>query len=74
MIYELDKADYPKAENLFTRLKTNTAIESIFNFKNEARLFVDNLDKPESIFILNSWAYYYLAGEAENDSFKLFTG
>ncbi len=70
MIYELDKADYPRAENLFTKLKTNTAIESIFNYKNEARLLVDNPEKPESIFILNSWAYYYLAGETENDHFN----
>jgi RimJ/RimL family protein N-acetyltransferase len=70
MIQELDKADYPRAENLFTKLKTNTAIESIFNYKNEARLFVDNPEKPESIFILNSWAYYYLAGNAENDHFN----
>ncbi len=70
MIYELDKADYYRAENLFTKLKTNTAIESIFNHKNEARLFVDNPSKPKSIFILNSWAYYYLAGESENEKFN----
>jgi len=70
MLYELDKAGYSKAANLFTQLKTNTAIESIFQLKNEARLFVDNLEKPESLFVLNSWAYYYLAGEAENDQFN----
>jgi phage pi2 protein 07 len=69
-MYELNKTDYPKAEKLFTKLKTNAAIESIFNYKNEARLFVDNLEEPKSIFILNSWAYYYLAGEAENDPFN----
>lgn len=70
MIYELNKEDYPKAEKLFTRLKSNTAIKSIFNYKNEARLFVDNPDKPKSIFILDSWAYYYLAGETENEAFN----
>ncbi len=70
MIHELRKADYPKAAGLFTRLKSNTAIESIFNYKNEARLFVDSLDKPESIFILDSWAYYYLAGESGNEDFN----
>ena len=65
MIFELDRKDYPKVENLFNRLKTNTAIESIFNFKNEARLFVDNTSNPGSVFVLNSWAYYYLAGDSE---------
>lgn len=70
MIYELSKENYHKAVDLFTNLKTNTAIESIFNYKNEARLFVDNLEKPRSILILNSWAYYYLAGDATNDSFN----
>jgi len=67
---EIEKKDYYKVENLFTKLKTNAAIESIFNYKNEARLFVDNIDQPESIFIINSWAYYYLAGNSENDSFN----
>lgn len=52
MIYELNKKDYDKAKHLFTKLKTNTAIESIFNYKNEARLFVDNPDEPKSLFIL----------------------
>jgi len=70
MIYELDKEDFPKAEKLFTTLKTNTAIESIFNHKNEARLFVDNRENPRSLFVLNSWAYYYLAGDSENDRFN----
>lgn len=70
MIYELDKANYHKAADLFTNLKTNTAIESIFNYKNEARLFVDNLEEPQSILILNSWAYYYLAGDSTNDDFN----
>ena len=70
MIYELNKKDYPKAEKLFTKLKSNAAIESIFNHKNEARLFVDHLVNPQSIFVLNSWAYYYLAGESENDHFN----
>jgi len=70
MIFELDRKDYPKAENLFNRLKANTAIESIFNFKNEARLFVDNISNPESVFVLNSWAYYYLAGDSENTDFN----
>lgn len=70
MIYELNKRDYHKAEHLFNRLRTNTAIESIFNFKNEARLFVDNTDKPRSVFVLNSWAYYYLAGDSENIDFN----
>ncbi len=70
MMYELDTADYPRAEHLFTKLQTQTAIESIFTYKNEARLFVDHPEKPESICILNSWAYYYLAGEAENDHFN----
>ena len=70
MIYELDKTEYPRAENLFTKLKTNTAIESIFNYKNEARLLVDNPENPNSIFIVDSWAYYYLAGEAGNDDFN----
>lgn len=51
MIYELDKADYYRTKNLFNKLKKNTAIGSILNYKNEARLFVDNPDKPESIFI-----------------------
>ncbi|MBP1756379.1 MAG: hypothetical protein H6Q59_2777 [Firmicutes bacterium] len=37
MIYELNKADYPKTLNLFTNLKSNTAIESIYTYKNEAR-------------------------------------
>lgn len=70
MIYELAKEDYPKVKNLFTKLKSNTAIESIFNYKNEARLFVDNLDQPKSLFILDSWAYYYLAGESSNIDFN----
>jgi len=70
MIYELEKADFSKVEKLFTRLKTNAAIESIFSNKNEARLFVDNPEKPESIFILTSWAYYYLAGKSDNDQFN----
>lgn len=70
MIYELNKADYPKTLNLFTTLKSNTAIESIYNYKNEARLFVDNLENPRSILILNSWAYYYLAGESGNEEFN----
>lgn len=70
MIYELDKKDYIKVEDLFTKLKNQTAIESIFNFKNEARLFVDNRENPKSLFILNSWAYYYLAGESKNEKFN----
>ncbi len=70
MIYELNKVNYHKAVDLFTNLKTNTAIESIFNYKNEARLFVDNLEDPKSILILNSWAYYYLAGDSTNDDFN----
>jgi RimJ/RimL family protein N-acetyltransferase len=70
MICELDKTDYPKVVNLFTRLRSNTAIESIFKYKNEARLFVDNPEKPESVFILDSWAYYYLAGETGNEDFN----
>ena len=70
MIYELNKVNYHKAAELFTSLKTNTAIESIFNYKNEARLFVDNLEKPKSLLILNSWAYYYLAGDSTNDDFN----
>ena len=70
MIYELNKANYHKANKLFTKLKTNTAIESIFNFKNEARLFVDHPDEPKSIMVLNSWAYYYLAGDANNEDFN----
>jgi phage pi2 protein 07 len=70
MIYELEKAEYPRAKHLFTTLQTHTAIESIFTYKNEARLFVDHPEKPESLFILNSWAYYYLAGETENDQFN----
>ena len=70
MIHELDKADYAKVASLFTKLRTNAAIESILNYKNEARLFVDNIEKPESIFILNSWAYYYLAGNSENGDFN----
>lgn len=70
MIYELDKSMYYRAEKLFTKLKSQTAIESIFNGKNEARLYVDNIEQPKSVFILNSWAYYYLAGDANNDQFN----
>lgn len=70
MMHELDKADYSKAFSVFTKLKNNAAIESIFNHKNEARIFVDSIEKPESVFILNSWAYYYLAGDSENDEFN----
>ncbi len=70
MIYELSKENYHKAVDLFTNLKTNTAIESIFNFKNEARLFVDDLEEPKSLLVLNSWAYYYLAGDSTNDEFN----
>lgn len=70
MIYELGRTDYFKAEKLFTKLRTNAAIESIFNNKNEARLFVDDPGEPKSVFVLNSWAYYYLAGESENDIFN----
>jgi len=70
MIYEMNKTDYAKVEKLFTKLKTNAAIESIFNNRNEARLFVDNLDEPKSVFVLNTWAYYYLAGESENEIFN----
>ncbi len=70
MIYELSKSEYSKTEKLFTKLKTNAAIQSIFNYKNEARLFVNNRKNPKSVFILNSWAYYYLAGESENDEFN----
>ncbi len=70
MIYELNKKDYFKAEKLFTKLKTNAAIESIFNNKNEARLFVDSVDNPKSVFVLTTWAYYYLAGESENEVFN----
>lgn len=70
MIYELNNTDYSKAYKLFTKLKTNAAIESIFNNKNEARIFVDNLENPRSAFIINSWAYYYLAGDAENENFN----
>lgn len=70
MLHELKVKDYSKVANLFKKLKTNAAIESIFNLKNEARLFVDNLENPESVFIINSWAYYYLAGNSENESFN----
>jgi hypothetical protein len=70
MVYELEKTDYKKVINLFTKLRTNAAIESIFNNKNEARLFVDNLEKPECVFVINSWAYYYIAGNSENDIFN----
>ncbi len=67
---ELSKNYYGKVEKLFTRLKTSAAIESIFNYKNEARLFVDNFEQPKTVFIINSWAYYYLAGDSENDVFN----
>lgn len=70
MLYELNIKDYSKVVKLFTKLKTNAAIESIFNNKNEARLFVDNLENPKSVFVLNSWAYYYVAGESENEYFN----
>jgi len=70
MIYELNKDNYYKVVDLFTSLKTNTAIESIFNHKNEARLFVDDPEQPKSLLVLNSWAYYYLAGDATNDDFN----
>lgn len=70
MLYELEKNDYSKVASLFTNLKTNAAIESIFNYKNEAQVFVDNKETPESVFIINSWSYYYLAGNAENVEFN----
>ncbi len=70
MIYELDKSEYDKVKDLFTQLKSNEAIESIFNHKNEARILVNDRDNPKSVFIIDSWAYYYLAGDSENTDFN----
>lgn len=70
MLHELEKTRYAAVEPLFTKLRNNAAIESIFNSKNEVRLFVDDPKRPTSAFVLNSWAYYYLAGNSDNGRFN----
>jgi len=51
MIFELDRKDYPKAENQFNRLKTNTAIESILTLKTKhACLSIISVIQEVSLF------------------------
>jgi RimJ/RimL family protein N-acetyltransferase len=71
MIFELKKNDYEKVRSLFKGLNYHLVIFSIIEGNSPGRVYVDNVDHPQSAFV---WDYteggFYLAGDENNEEFN----
>lgn len=69
MIYELDPGHFEKARPVFAGLD-RVAIGSILAGTTPARIFVDDLDRPQRAFIWNAFRYGFLAGDPHDEQFN----
>jgi RimJ/RimL family protein N-acetyltransferase len=71
MIYELDMQDYEKVRPLFASLNYHLVIFSIIEGNSPGRVYVDDVDHPQSAFVWDKVeAGFYLAGREDNDAFN----
>lgn len=70
-MYRLERKDFDKALPLFDRLHFTIAINAIIEGNRLGEIYVDNLNKPKSAFVLATRALAcYLVGFPDNEDFN----
>ena len=70
MIYQLDQNNFDKVRPLFAELEEyNFSISGVLNGNYPGRIYVDDVDKPQTAFLYSSF-WYFLTGNVNNDKFN----
>jgi len=68
-MYELDPKDYESVQSLFEPLRYHLASAAVLDGNNPGRVFVDDVERPRSAFMLSPEGCY-LAGDADDRAFN----
>ncbi|MFX1513825.1 MAG: GNAT family N-acetyltransferase [Promethearchaeota archaeon] len=70
MLYELKKREYQKVTPIVKGAHFDFVIESLVAGRYPAKFYVDDIQHPNSIFVLEALSNYYFAGEEKNIEFN----
>lgn len=71
MIYELNKSEYFKIRSLINgRADLNVSLNAIIDGTNRGKIWVDNLDRPETAIVWAIGCIYFIIGDSHKEGFN----